>query len=226
MVDVKSRRCSEQNCDKYPAFNYPDETLSKFCGIHRKDGMIDVHNKRCLIDNCNTRPSFNMPGAHSRRMLQGLTLQAQVASLAWSAAALAQSCWTCSSAATAHLAGFDVPSPGCMTGMVSTSTGLLDLHSSSNSTVAEAGHPLISWNSAHHPARAAAHIVVPQLWTCAGCPQGCPPSTAASTSRKAWSTHACASARLQAAMHTPPSRMWTPSTPQPAQPTSWTTWCM
>ena len=62
MVDVKSRRCSEQNCDKYPAFNYPDETLSKFCGIHRKDGMIDVHNKRCLIDNCNTRPSFNLPG--------------------------------------------------------------------------------------------------------------------------------------------------------------------
>ena len=82
MVDVKSRRCSEQNCDKYPAFNYPDETLSKFCGIHRKDGMIDVHNKRCLVDNCNTRPSFNLPGAPCRKTLQGLTLQDQDASQA------------------------------------------------------------------------------------------------------------------------------------------------
>ena len=62
MVDVKSRRCSEPLCDRYPAFNYPDETLSKFCGVHRKEGMIDVHNKRCQIDGCSTRPSFNFPG--------------------------------------------------------------------------------------------------------------------------------------------------------------------
>lgn len=65
MVDVKSRRCVVDGCNRYPAFNVPGETQSSFCGVHKQPGMIDVHNKRCMHEGCITRPSFNFPGALS-----------------------------------------------------------------------------------------------------------------------------------------------------------------
>lgn len=63
-MDVKSRRCSVANCQRYPAFNLPGETTARFCGEHRGPGMIDVHNKRCRAISCQKRPTFNYPGAH------------------------------------------------------------------------------------------------------------------------------------------------------------------
>ena len=48
MVDVKSRRCVVDGCNRYPAFNTPGEMQSKYCGAHKQPGMIDVHNKRCM----------------------------------------------------------------------------------------------------------------------------------------------------------------------------------
>jgi hypothetical protein len=62
MIDVKSRRCAEKGCEKYPAFNYANESTSRYCGEHKKPGMVDVHNKRCAEPNCNTRPTFNFAG--------------------------------------------------------------------------------------------------------------------------------------------------------------------
>lgn len=66
MVDVKSRRCAAEGCNKYPAFNVPGENTARYCGDHRVSGMIDVHNKRCAADGCEKRPTFNYPGARPR----------------------------------------------------------------------------------------------------------------------------------------------------------------
>lgn len=63
MVDVKSRRCAAEGCNKYPAFNVPGENTARYCGDHRQQGMIDVHNKRCNTEGCIKRPTFNYPGA-------------------------------------------------------------------------------------------------------------------------------------------------------------------
>lgn len=63
MVDVKSRRCAAEGCNKYPAFNVPGENTARYCGDHRQPGMIVVHNKRCAQDGCEKRPTFNYPGA-------------------------------------------------------------------------------------------------------------------------------------------------------------------
>lgn len=70
MIDVKSRRCAAEGCNKYPAFNTPGENTARFCGDHRQQGMIDVHNKRCAFEGCQKRPTFNyvgvphLPGRH------------------------------------------------------------------------------------------------------------------------------------------------------------------
>ena len=62
MIDVKSRRCAAEGCNKYPAFNMPGENTARFCGDHRQPGMIDVHNKRCAFEGCQKRPTFNYVG--------------------------------------------------------------------------------------------------------------------------------------------------------------------
>ena len=62
MIDVKSRRCAAEACNKYPAFNMPGENTARFCGDHRQPGMIDVHNKRCAFEGCQKRPTFNYVG--------------------------------------------------------------------------------------------------------------------------------------------------------------------
>lgn len=61
-MDVKSRRCAAEGCNKYPAFNIPGENTARYCGDHRQQGMIDVHNKRCNFEGCTKRPTFNYPG--------------------------------------------------------------------------------------------------------------------------------------------------------------------
>ncbi len=61
-MDVKSRRCAAEGCNKYPAFNVPGENTARYCGDHRQAGMIDVHNKRCNSEGCIKRPTFNYPG--------------------------------------------------------------------------------------------------------------------------------------------------------------------
>ena len=73
-MDVKSRRCSVANCQRYPAFNLPGETTARFCGEHRGPGMIDVHNKRCRAVSCQKRPTFNYPGARPGGLLLRLCL--------------------------------------------------------------------------------------------------------------------------------------------------------
>ena len=59
MIDVKSKRCLEEKCNKIPIFNLPNNKKGIYCSDHKIDGMIDVISKRCLEENCNIQASFN-----------------------------------------------------------------------------------------------------------------------------------------------------------------------
>ena len=62
MVDVKSKKCVEEGCNKQPAFNFLGEYRPKFCTNHKKTNMVDVKNKRCVEEGCNKIPVFNFQG--------------------------------------------------------------------------------------------------------------------------------------------------------------------
>ena len=59
MIDVKHKRCVQDNCDKHPIYNYQDEKVAKYCFNHKLENMVNVKNKRCVQENCNTIPSYN-----------------------------------------------------------------------------------------------------------------------------------------------------------------------
>ena len=61
MVDVKHKRCLEENCDKRPNFNLPNEKIGIYCSVHKKIDMVDISHKKCLEENCDTQPNFNLP---------------------------------------------------------------------------------------------------------------------------------------------------------------------
>lgn len=65
MIDIKRKRCEEENCNLSALFNYPDSNGLKFCNTHKKDGMINKHSKKCLFEECNVYPSFNWPNIMS-----------------------------------------------------------------------------------------------------------------------------------------------------------------
>jgi len=62
MINVKDKRCCNENCLTRPTFNYIGETKALFCKEHKKENMIDVKNKHCCYENCSTRPNFNYIG--------------------------------------------------------------------------------------------------------------------------------------------------------------------
>jgi len=59
MIDVKNKRCVQDNCDKHPIYNYQDEKIAKYCFNHKLENMVNVKNKRCVQEICNTIPSYN-----------------------------------------------------------------------------------------------------------------------------------------------------------------------
>jgi len=54
-------KCIQDNCNKKPNFNLPNEKVGIYCKQHCKENMIDIIHKKCLKDNCNKRPNFNLP---------------------------------------------------------------------------------------------------------------------------------------------------------------------
>ena len=62
MINVISKRCIEDNCNKYPIYNYQDEKVAKYCGIHKLVDMVNVKHKRGIEDNCDKQPTFNYQG--------------------------------------------------------------------------------------------------------------------------------------------------------------------
>jgi len=57
MIDVKSKRCEIEGCQKQPAFNTDGETKARFCSAHKVGGMIGVKNKQCETEGCTTAAS-------------------------------------------------------------------------------------------------------------------------------------------------------------------------
>jgi hypothetical protein len=61
MVNIKDKKCLEDDCQKYPIFNLPSEKTGLYCSVHKKNGMKDVMNAKCFEKNCEKRPHFNLP---------------------------------------------------------------------------------------------------------------------------------------------------------------------
>ena len=61
MVDVNTKRkCIEDNCLKFPCFNFDSENKGIYCAQHKKEDMIDVKTKRKYVEeNCLKQPCFN-----------------------------------------------------------------------------------------------------------------------------------------------------------------------
>jgi hypothetical protein len=62
MVDIMSKRCNHDGCQKQPNYNYPGETTRLFCSSHKLENMVDIMSKRCEHPGCQTRPNYNYPG--------------------------------------------------------------------------------------------------------------------------------------------------------------------
>jgi hypothetical protein len=54
------KKCKEENCNKQPSFNLPDEKVCIYCKEHSKINMINVKAKKCLEENCYIIPTFNL----------------------------------------------------------------------------------------------------------------------------------------------------------------------
>ena len=61
MVNVSSKKCKEEKCNKVPNYNLPNENVGIYCKEHSKIGMVDVKNNKCLENDCNKQPTFNLP---------------------------------------------------------------------------------------------------------------------------------------------------------------------
>jgi len=59
MIDVKSPKCKQNDCNKRPTFNYNRESKGLYCSTHKLEEMINVKRPKCKHDGCNRCPSFN-----------------------------------------------------------------------------------------------------------------------------------------------------------------------
>jgi hypothetical protein len=48
MVNVVSKKCEHENCNKQPNFNNPNETVGRFCNGHKELNMINVVSKGAI----------------------------------------------------------------------------------------------------------------------------------------------------------------------------------
>ena len=48
MINIKSKKCKEQNCNKQPLFNISNKNTGLYCSEHKKDNMVNVKSKQCL----------------------------------------------------------------------------------------------------------------------------------------------------------------------------------
>lgn len=61
-VPRRYNTCEEEDCEKYPIFNWEGETRGVFCKLHKDPAMVDVKNKKCERKGCKKRPTFNFKG--------------------------------------------------------------------------------------------------------------------------------------------------------------------
>mgnify|MGYP000465763397 CR=1 FL=1 len=66
MIDLKHKRCKENNCNIRPLFNFEGEKEGLYCDKHKKKNMICVASKKCKEIGCLSQPSFNFKGEKIR----------------------------------------------------------------------------------------------------------------------------------------------------------------
>ncbi len=59
MIDVKEKVCIFDGCNKYPVYNYQNETERLFCFKHKLENMVNIKSKKCIFDNCSTIATYN-----------------------------------------------------------------------------------------------------------------------------------------------------------------------
>lgn len=65
MVDVKSKVCRQNGCDKRSSFGEPGKP-PRYCAKHRPIGMIDVVHRRCETPICDRHPTYGYKGQRRR----------------------------------------------------------------------------------------------------------------------------------------------------------------
>ena len=60
MIIVTCKRCEFENCSKQPSYNYPTESVSRYCIDHKLENMINIKSLKC--EKCSKFPSYNYPG--------------------------------------------------------------------------------------------------------------------------------------------------------------------
>jgi hypothetical protein len=59
MINVISKKCQHNNCDKRPSFNIEGQKIPIYCIEHKLNNMINIINKKCAYENCKKTPSYN-----------------------------------------------------------------------------------------------------------------------------------------------------------------------
>jgi hypothetical protein len=61
MIDIKSKRCSYENCLKRPSFNLATEKIAIYCSEHQKENMINIKKNKCQSSKCKETPLYGLP---------------------------------------------------------------------------------------------------------------------------------------------------------------------
>lgn len=64
MIIIGQKHCEELNCIDKAKYNYPGETIKRFCEIHKLTDMVNLENeiKTCIEKDCKNIPLYNLPG--------------------------------------------------------------------------------------------------------------------------------------------------------------------
>ena len=66
MIDIRTKKCIEENCNVTPTFNFPNIKKAIYCSLHKKEHMVSLYNKKCIHPDCNIMASYNFPGIKER----------------------------------------------------------------------------------------------------------------------------------------------------------------
>jgi hypothetical protein len=61
MIDIISKVCIEEGCDKQSTYNFPDHKTKLYCNMHKKEGMINIKSKICIEEGCIKQSNYNFP---------------------------------------------------------------------------------------------------------------------------------------------------------------------
>jgi hypothetical protein len=58
----KGKLCEAIGCASIPFFNYPDQLKTRFCSLHKEDGMLNIKATMCEREGCEKQANYNTEG--------------------------------------------------------------------------------------------------------------------------------------------------------------------